>query len=961
MSFFTESELRRLHRRFGHPRTERLYRLLTNAGHDVNSAALEQIAKFCHFCQSHGSAPQRFKFSIKDESYFNYEVIIDIVQISGKNVLHVIDADTSFQAATFLKSLSARDTWDALCKCWINTYQGPPDYIVHDPGTNFASEEFRTRARIVGAECRQMPVEAHWAIGKVERAHAPLRRVFNILKAEIGDRTTDESLLQMAIKALNDTAGPNGIVPTLLVFGAYPRINIESPPSPDMVERANAVRKATKVIRAERAKLDVNRAMNTRNGPSPNVLNLPLKTEVMIWREKKGWMGPYEIMGIDGRDITVHLDNGPVSVRWTHVRQYHRSPYTSHELKEPDDPNKGLPHEDIDPDEPEPIKVEQPRTRRRGRPRKEEPRTREDANLDKTSVRTEPLKKRGRGRPRKNQAYLTHIFLTQKEKNDYTLAVKLRADGVITTPGAPFEESDRTEVDALIGNGIFKVEQFDLHKHTGRIFNLRLVREVKGKNTHPYEKSRLVFAGHSDEEKKAVLTQSPTIQKMSQRLILALGATLIKSYGMQCELRDITQAYTQSTDKLLRTLYAKPPKDIAHLFPPNSVLRVVKSLYGIAESGLYWFKTYHNHHTKRLKMKVSSYDPCLLISHEGNETFGITGMQTDDTLSVVTPQFSQREEDELHSANLRAKAKTILSVEQPLEFNGGKVMYEDNKVTLLQRGQAALLRTINPQAPDAAQQYVEQRARGAYIASVCQPEAVFDMSIAAQTTDPSPADIKALNVRIQWQINNARQGLTYVPLDLTRTKLFIFTDGSFANNKDLSSQLGFLIVLATESRTENGDKFHLYGNIVHWNSVKCKRVTRSVLASELYGMVSGFDHAIALSTTLHQIVQNLDLPSIPVVICTDSKSLYDCLVKLGTTSEKRLMIDIMSLRESYEKREINEIRWINGKDNPADAFTKKTANQALSKLVRTNKLTVGIEASVDRLDQRTNDQNTAQN
>ena len=43
------------------------------------------------------------------------------------------------------------------------------------------------------------------------------------------------------------------------------------------------------------------------------------------------------------------------------------------------------------------------------------------------------------------------------------------------------------------------------------------------------------------------------------------------------------------------------------------------------------------------------------------------------------------------------------------------------------------------------------------------------------------------------------------------------------------------------------------------------------------------------------------------MICTDSKSLYDCLVKLRTTVEKRLIINVMSLQEAYEKREILEI------------------------------------------------------
>jgi hypothetical protein len=33
----------------------------------------------------------------------------------------------------------------------------------------------------------------------------------------------------MAIKAVNDTTGPNGLVPTLLVYGAYPRVSNLNP------------------------------------------------------------------------------------------------------------------------------------------------------------------------------------------------------------------------------------------------------------------------------------------------------------------------------------------------------------------------------------------------------------------------------------------------------------------------------------------------------------------------------------------------------------------------------------------------------------------------------------------------------------------------------------------------------------------------------------------------------------
>ncbi|KAI2619281.1 hypothetical protein GGR54DRAFT_647957 [Hypoxylon sp. NC1633] len=73
---------------------------------------------------------------------------------------------------------------------------------------------------------------------------------------------------------------------------------------------------------------------------------------------------------------------------------------------------------------------------------------------------------------------------------------------------------------------------------------------------------------------------------------------------------------------------------------------------------------------------------------------------------------------------------------------------------------------------------------------------------------------------------------------------FAFVDASFANHEDLSSQLGFLVVLANETMCE--DSFAITGNLLHWNSVKSKRVTRSVLASEIYAMVNGVDVAMPL-------------------------------------------------------------------------------------------------------------------
>lgn len=922
--FLTETELRRLHRRFGHPAHARLYNLLRKAGHeDVDQATLEQIERFCHHCQKHAGPPRRFKFTLQDDKEFNYEVIVDVMYLNKKPVLHVVDAATAFQSGRFLPSMSAADVWEALCQCWINVYIGPPDTVSHDAGTNFASAEFRNNARIMGITCRQVPVEAHNSIGKVERYHGPAERAFSILWAELNGSMTEAAVLQLTWKCLNDTVGPDGLVPTLLVFGTYPRINMDSPPSISTLKRADATRKTIEALRRYHARDQVSKALATRNGPATDhILSLPLQTEVLVFRKHKGWQGPYKIAAFNGHNVTLDMPNGPAVFRSNHLREFHR-----------DEEDEELPGDDV----PGPAPPVPPNLlRKRGRPPGSKNKPPSQLFMSASECAALPTTR-------------VSIFLSQKEKDDLALSIKLRKDGIITTPGQPFEDSDAKEIEDLLAQGVFNMEMYSPREHglARKIYNSRMVREIKGKDVGPYEKSRLVIQGYGDQEKKEILTASPTIQRASQRLLLALAPSLREFFRMILSLRDITQAYPQSKEALKRLILAYLPKELRDKYPIGTIMRLLLPLYGIAEAGVYWFKTYQEHHVKNLGMTVSSFDPCLLITLPGTP-FGMVAMQTDDTLNISTEEFSQAEEAELQKAEFRAKAKTHLTAEHPLEFNGNRVTLDSDGKTLLltQKSQGARIQLIPLDQPDKSQQYVVQRARGAYIASICQPEASFDCSIAAQAQQPTDADIAKLNKRLQWQMANLDRGIRLRPMDLRKAKLMVFTDGSFANNADCSSQIGFVVALAVEDRTHTD--FTMTGNVIHWSSTKCKRVTRSVLASEVYGMVSGFDIALALATTLKMITTRLDIPDIPMVVCTDSYSLYECLVKLGTTKEKRLMIDLMALRESYQRREINEIRWIHGDDNPADAMTKSGPNQALEKLVSTGKLKIRMEGFVIR-------------
>ena len=129
---FTETELRQLHRRFGHPSTRRMHKVLERAGHETNFEELAKLTRFWEQCQTHGRAPGRFKFTLRDDRDFNHTVFVDVLAIDGKNVLQVIDEATAFQAARFLANMSAGCTWNTVKECWIDSYLGPPAYVVRN-------------------------------------------------------------------------------------------------------------------------------------------------------------------------------------------------------------------------------------------------------------------------------------------------------------------------------------------------------------------------------------------------------------------------------------------------------------------------------------------------------------------------------------------------------------------------------------------------------------------------------------------------------------------------------------------------------------------------------------------------------------------------------------------------------------------------------------------------------------
>lgn len=655
-------------------------------------------------------------------------------------------------------------------------------------------------------EVKTVPVEAHHSIGMVERYHVPLRRAYDIIQAEF-PILNKHRVLQMAVKAVNDTAGPDGLAPTLLVFGTFPRMVDSDPPHPSIAQRARAIQKAMREVSKLHVVRSVNDALRLRNGPqTDDVRDAPIGSNVLVYREDGEWHGPYQLLSISGQTCTIRMSD-------SHTAQFRITSVKPHQQAEQPGSHSSDEQVSAQVEQPEDAQIEQSENAAN---------VGNNPNIDQTEpgilserdiavVRNElsddnnessdtddpPIRLSGRRRrPTARAAYLT-----AKEEASLQLAKKLRADGTIRSPFPPFEESQKKELDDLLTKGVFGIVAKNSIPPHQRIFGCRFVDDIKYKDGLPYEKSRLVVQAYKDGGKQSILTQSPTIQRASQRLIISLAAMLTRSLCV----RDISQAYVQSKSSLVRPFYVKPPTgtDLG-----DNILRINRPLYGIPEAGNHWFKTYHEHHTKKLNLTTSTFDPCLLFSKEA-----IVGMQTDDTIFSATDEFIAFEEEQRLLAAFPAKDVEVLSKKKPLTFNGAIISQTGHILQLTQERQCKKIELVDVESKDLKTPYVRERARGAYVASMTQPEAAFALSRAAQTTSPDESDAVYLNKCLTWQKDNTKRGLRFFKTAPEGLKLYVFVDASFANNKDLSSQIGYVIVLANEKELDS-TTVRLTGNIM---------------------------------------------------------------------------------------------------------------------------------------------------
>ena len=227
--------------------------------------------------------------------------------------------------------------------------------------------------------------------------------------------------------------------------------------------------------------------------------------------------------------------------------------------------------------------------------------------------------------------------------------------------------------------------------------------------------------------------------------------------------------------------------------------------------------------------------------------------------------------------------------------------------------------------------------------NICRPDLSSTANIlASEELLPGSKAFGELEKLVEYCRSTASEGLRFKELDPHSLRLSLFTDASFGKSRDPSSQIGFLIVAS--------DKYGLT-NIIHYASQKCRRATRSVMAAELLALVIGFDYAYVAGNIFSEALGR----QVEIDAYLDSKTAFNCVAKATSTTEKRLQIDAASLRNTLACRELVNMCWIHGHQNPSDGLTRIMQVQRehpLRQLMIKNHIDIKAEGWIEKVEKR---------
>ena len=110
---------------------------------------------------------------------------------------------------------------------------------------------------------------------------------------------------------------------------------------------------------------------------------------------------------------------------------------------------------------------------------------------------------------------------------------------------------------------------------------------------------------------------------------------------------------------------------------------------------------------------------------------------------------------------------------------------------------------------------------------------------------------------------------------------------------------------------------------ISWHSRKLKRVVKSTTSAETMALLDGIEIGMLISKLINEMYGGLLLP---VFARVDCKNLKDSLYSSKTIEDKRLKIDVCTVRDYLRLGELHAFELVDTKSQLADTLTKTGAD-----------------------------------
>ena len=477
---------------------------------------------------------------------------------------------------------------------------------------------------------------------------------------------------------------------------------------------------------------------------------------------------------------------------------------------------------------------------------------------------------------------------------------------------------------------------------------LRWVRTNKNKEldcaAQILAKSRLVIPGHADPHLGQFRTDAPTTNPVAVRLLKTLAVS--KKWNIQ--VFDVTTAFL-SGNPTSREVYVRAPCDglpqtkKSPALPPYTLLKVLKSAYGLAEAPRLWYLRAAQL-LQECGMVELPYARATFVATKNGSTQSVCTLHVDDGMLAGDPK--SKEFQALLSkidANFNIKEwKTV--AEDPVDFLGCKVFKKGESLVDCMKGYVL---KIQPMKVEKGERPLNQAQTTSFRRLVMQlrwpaqhvlPEKLYCVSELAQEVTRATMKHAALANRLLMEFKVlAEKGMmqiVYRPV-VGKPLVVSFFDASLGKSTSTKAQRGQVHFITTEKVNQTP----VPANLVEFKSSRITRVVKSSLAAEGNALSAASDEQLYLRLLCESLwcspmeVQSSwkEMLKIPGVVVTDAKALYDHLLKTGhMTAERQTMLDILAAKQLVESS-VMAVAWVPTFRQYADGLTKDMPDELFRK------------------------------